>query len=234
MNWKVTLLCMFATGLVLGQEANTDKPGKFAVGLVFSPDYCYRALTSATSSVDWRNDIEIPKFGYTTGLSGGYRFNSKFGLEVNIQYSNKGEQTTEFELTYIDPDPIAPQKVRYVYNYLYMDLPVKAMVYLLDKKLQFFLSAGFSTNFFIGEKVVVFYTYEDGRTEKKSSLSNSSFYRVNLAVSGSMGLGYNFGERINLRVEPIFRSSVTPIVNAPIKGYLYSLGLNVGVYYKLK
>jgi len=56
---------------------------------------------------------------------------------------------------------------------------------------------------------------------------------VNFAVLAGIGMDYDFKSKIKFRIEPIYRRSINTIINAPIKGYLYSVGLNIGVYYKI-
>jgi len=220
----------------MGQNADTAIPKKLAIGLTFSPDYSYRSLkpdNSGESMAEWRDSFEIPKFGYTTGLSLVYRLNKRISMEAGIQFSDKGEQTKQRALIYFQPEPKAPDKIKYTYSYLYIDVPIKAYFRLTDKRLKLFLSVGLSPNIFIAQKITSYLTYEGGSTQKSTSSSFSGLSRINLAVLGGLGLDYELTDRINLRLEPIYRRSITSIIDAPIKAYLYSIGVNMGVYYRL-
>ncbi|MBL0098010.1 MAG: outer membrane beta-barrel protein [Bacteroidetes bacterium] len=76
------------------QETSEFK--RLAIGVNISPDYCYRTLKNnngnSTSDmiIDLREESEGPKLGYTAGLNAGYNFSKKWGVEMGIQYSNKG------------------------------------------------------------------------------------------------------------------------------------------------
>jgi len=48
---------------------------------------------------------------------------------------------------------------------------------------------------------------------------------------GSVFTGYDFNNKWSIRLEPIFRYSLTPIEDAPIQQYNYSLGGQLGIIY---
>jgi len=63
--------------------------------------------------------------------------------------------------------------------------------------------------------------------------TGSGLSRINFAVVAGLGINYDLTSRLTFRVEPTYRRSITSIINAPIKGYLYSAGINTGIYFKL-
>lgn len=75
--------------------------------------------------------------------------------------------------------------------------------------------------------------YSDGHTE-----INKSFYyglsRMNIAAVAGIGMYYFVSEKMHIRIEPVFRHAITPIVDAPIKQYSYSAGINAGIYFSLR
>ena len=98
--------------LVHGQETKRQKgQNKIFIGFSFSPDYNYRTLKqnggspSAGLVIKSRNDIEIAKFGYTTGLNVCINLSNTLWLETGIQYSNKGYKTKNRDLIWPQPDP---------------------------------------------------------------------------------------------------------------------------------
>jgi hypothetical protein len=98
--------------------------------------------------------------------------------------------------------------------------------------LKFFVSGGLSTNLFLFQKTTSRLEYLDGNTMTNNSTSDG-LSRINLAVLAGFGINYELTNRLTFRIEPTYRRSLNSIINAPIKGYLYSLGMNTGLYLKL-
>lgn len=224
------------------QEAETAKPNKLSIGFTFSPDYCYRLLIPDTANTsiliaDRRDSLEIPKFGYTTGVNLALNFHKRITLETALLFSNKGEKTKSYSTVWVtssgQPDPSLPTKVAYVYHYLYLDVPVKANFYVLTKKVKLFVSAGLSTNIFLTQRTTAIYEYSDGRTTRNTSAGSDVFKRINFAFTAGVGLGYELTDKLYLQMEPTYRRSIHSIIDAPIQGLLYSTGINFGLYYKL-
>lgn len=221
------------------QKTDSSAVRKKSIGFTFSPDYCYRTLRSDSSSqwiADSRNKREIPKFGYTIGLNFSLKLNKRLSLETGILLSDKGEKTEQTSLGYISGQQVTSDQAIYYnfnYHYIYCDIPIKANYYILTKKAKIFLTAGVSSNIFLFQNVGTVLEYMDGHKERNSSFDNSGFYRINLAVLAGLGFEYALSDKLHMKFEPIFRHSLTSIINAPIKGYLYSVGMNSGVYYSL-
>ena len=76
-------------------------------------------------------------------------------------------------------------------------------------------------------------TFED--PESAETIKNSAkFSDISIAVIIGAGIDYAINNKLNLRIEPMFRRAIIPLVDAPIKEYHYSLGANFGLYYKLR
>jgi len=210
-----------------------------AIGFIFSPDYCYRTLKPDAIDkwiADNRDSMEIPKFGFTTGASLLYKVSEHFTFETGLQYSDKGEKTKWFsDFIYNTPDPSIPTRIKYIVHYYYLDIPVKVNYYLLTKRLKYFISGGVSANIFLGQTTTSIGEFSDGHTEERpSSHGLSAASTINIAIIAGMGIQYSLNEKLSLRIEPTYRRSLTAFVNAPIKGYLYSTGVNLALYYKLR
>src|SRR4051812_48865989 len=98
MNKGLLVLLTFLPLITLCQTSDTTKSKKISIGVMYSPDYCYRTLKPDASEiskaiVETRDNFEIPKFGFTTGLSFIYQLNKKLSLETGLQFSDKGEKT---------------------------------------------------------------------------------------------------------------------------------------------
>jgi len=221
---------------------NKDSIGtkKISIGLTFSPDYCYRTL-KPDASVKWvasgRDTLEIPKFGYTTGLNFALHINKRIALEAGFLFSDKGEKTKKYSLIWItpsgQPDPTLPTKNTFIYHYIYLDIPIKADYYILTNRTKFYITAGVSPNIFITQKTTSILEYSDGNSNTTTSSRRNGFDKINLTVIAGFGFAYDLTKRIYFKLEPIYRRSISTIIDAPIKGYLYSAGLNAGVYVKI-
>ncbi|MFL5752723.1 MAG: outer membrane beta-barrel protein [Bacteroidia bacterium] len=235
---KCFLLFTFFNAVFAFAQSTDSTFKRFAIGLEFSPDLSYRYLVSANKMTEFivkdRNEYEVPKLSFTTGISGVFKLKDKIYLEAGIQYSVKGEKYKR-QVYFIAPqslyDPAIPANdngsAKMVYNYkdIYIDVPVKLNYYLRTKKCSPFISAGISPNIFLTEKVVI-----NCRSSSGSNFSGYSF--INPQALLGFGLDFNL-KRIKMRVEPIGRCSVLPVIkNANIKGYFYSVGINYGLYYR--
>jgi hypothetical protein len=235
MKQTLTFLILFPLTILSQSIDITTKSKKIAIGFTFSPDYCYRTLKPDTSS-QWiaqsRDSLEIPKFGFTTGLSMLYQLNKRFSLETGLQFSDKGEKLKEVTLIWGQPDPSLPIKSTFIYHYNYLDIPIKVNYNISTSRLKFFVSGGLSTNLFLFQKTTSRLEYIDGNTMTNNSISNG-LSRVNLAIVAGFGINYDLTNRLTFRIEPTYRRSLYSIIDAPVKGYLYSLGMNTGLYLKL-
>ena len=94
MKLILTFLILFPL-ITFCQNKDTLKTKRIAIGVVFSPDYSYRTLKPYSSSnliAELRDSLEIPKFGFTTGLNLLLQLNKRLTLEAGLQFSNKGEK----------------------------------------------------------------------------------------------------------------------------------------------
>jgi len=218
-------------------KVNSNQIKKLCIGLNFSPDYCYRTLKTDISHqwiADIRESLEIPKFGFTTGVGLIYILSNRINLETALLFSDKGYKTRKTDLIWSEPDPSLPIKITFIYSYQYLDIPLKANYNIINSKLKLFLSAGVSANIFLTYKQTSIQEFSDGRTEKHTSGSiYNNFSKVNFALLAGLGIDYDLNNKIRFRLEPIYRRSINSIIDAPIKSYLYSAGLNAGIYYKL-
>ena len=205
------------------QTSDSVKLKKINLGITFSPDYSFRTIKTEASN-QWIKDsydtLEVAKFGYTTGLNLVFKFNKNFSLAIGFLVSDKGEKTKKW-LT-----PIPPA-INYNSHYYYLDIPIKANYVLINKKMKLYVSAGISTNILESHKIVIL----DGINEtKKTFINNTQLSKINFAMLAGFGIDCPITNKWYFKVEPIYRRSIGPIADAPLKKYLYSLGLNFGFY----
>ncbi len=238
---KYLLPCLFLFPFVsYAQEADVSDNRKFSLGFSFSPDYSYRVLQPDSASMwiaNHRDSIEVPKFGFTSGINLSWRISKRFSLEAGLLLSDKGERIPIREAVWNTssptPDPSLPKRYSFNYHYLYLDFPVTVNYFILTKRTKLFLSAGISTNLFLTQMTTTYYEYENGETKRNRSFYNNGFNRINLACVGGFGIGFDISEKMYMQIEPTYRRSLFSVIDAPINGYLFSFGVNAGVYYRL-
>ncbi len=233
-KFNIIIILFLPFGL-FSQVTESVKTAKYEIGITYSPDYCYRSLKPDAASkwiADIRDTLEIPKFGYTTGLDFINHLNKKIAVEAAILLSDKGERTKKYSVE----NPISeklPSDITLINHYYYLDIPIKLNYYILTEKIKFFVTAGISTTIFLNKKTVTVSEYTDGTTAKSQSTSEPEFRRFNFAVIAGLGMDCSLSDKFNLKIEPLYRRSINSIIDAPIKTYFYSAGLNIGIFYKI-
>lgn len=86
------LLLIFSSCVGIAQQSDTEKPKKWAVGLSYSPDYCYRVSYEKSSASALSNIEEKGKLGFTAGANVLYQLLDKVGIEFGVLYSTKGQR----------------------------------------------------------------------------------------------------------------------------------------------
>lgn len=239
----------FSTCVALAQQPTTEKPKKWAIGLSYSPDFCYRTSYEKSSLSALSNIDEKGKLGFTAGANILYQLLDQVGIEFGILYNTKGEKMHAEAFSWnagsMNYDPSLPnnglngniitpeRKINFSYQYL--EIPLKVNVYLFNKnKLKLFPSIGCSANIFMGKKTATTFIFDDGHKEKSVS---REYDRKNIpgsefALLVGVGASYDLSERLFVKLEPSFRTFIRPLVDSPISGTFYSLGANAGIYLK--
>ena len=226
---KKLLLSTLILGTALSYGQNKSKSSEnaskgFQLGFNASPDYCFTTMPSY---------FEVPKLGYTFGLSTAYQFNQLFSIETGLHYSNKGSQTSKMDLSFEQPDPSIPLQAQYIYNYHFIDIPLKANFTVGKRRIKFFSSVGLTTNLFIKETQTNIYVYSDRTDINTISPSFTDFRKVNFTPKLSAGIDWSVHPAVNLRVEPTAQYSAFTMTNTPLTGHLFSAGLKMSLYYRL-
>ncbi len=225
--------------ILFSQSENQPKPGKFSVGITYSPNYAYRVLkpemletigSLGFTIAEIMDSQEIPKYGFTTGLNMAFRHSSKLSFETGLLFSNKGKRTREIYFKHSSAQE-DPEPGRFITDYLYLDIPLKAKYHFTRGRAKIFVAAGFSNNIFLTAQNHIEYTNSDGIIENKTVRIDGSFKKVNLAVIAGFGFSYDISRQLYFKIEPTYRHSITSIVNSYIATYLYSAGIDVGIFY---
>lgn len=229
----------------------TGESNKLLIGLNLSPDMAHRTLHSSdgndinSAQIDFRNDRESPRFGYTAGLLICYNFSSRFGLETGLQYGLRGWQSVNSNPTLGDPmdprrgflqdvDGALPSQITFRYSFHYLDIPLRAVFSFGTGKVRFISSLGVSTNILIDASQTSIVQYPGADKERNTYEQDGEFESINFSPTASLGLDYLLTDKLNLRVEPTFRYGLLPVIDAPLKTNLWTAGLSFTCYYALK
>ncbi len=230
-------------------QVTVQKNKRVYLGANFSPDYCFRTLLnndgSALSStiISQYNTTDRPKFGYTSGINLGYTLTKHISLEAGIQYSNKGFQTKQTTLTFGD---MIDRRRGFVYNttslytsgkivyrYNYLDVPLKVNFVFGKKKLHLISSVGIATNILMSATNTFVGVDSTGKSIKNSSVTTSTYNRINLSPMVSCGIEYVINTKMFFRIEPTFRYAILRASDTPVTEHLWNAGLNVSYYFKI-
>lgn len=109
----------------------------------------------------------------------------------------------------------------------YLEIPLYIKYKLIDRKVDFNISGGFSTNFLIGNDIYV----DEGDGEYKYG-ETINITTMNYSSSFGMGIEYPVISNFIVSVEPRFRYYLNPIDKRPsYKIHPYSFGLFTGISY---
>lgn len=211
-------------------QAGTFK--RFEIGISASPEICYRTLLNndgsqnSTSIINYRNENETVKMGYTGGLHLGYNFNERFGFQTGIQYANRGFSTKKIDIAGSLMDPVIPESLKYNYNYHYLEIPAKVNFSFGENQIRLTTSAGLSSAFLIKQSRTFIGYYKD-TTTRQVFISNDAYNRFNLFATISAGLEMHISPIMRIKVEPTVRYGLLKITDTPVSGRWYSGGLNV-------
>lgn len=243
-------LLLFISVFAYAQDSTkTKKASRFFIGVNFSPNYNFRTLKNNDGSdlsktiVGIYNKIETAKFGFSSGLNLCYIFTKHISLDLGVQFSNKGFQNKESNLTFGDMidrrrgfvynTNNSSIKGKIVYSYNYLDIPLKVNFVFGKKKLRLISSIGLTTNLLINSKNSFVGQDSTGKSIKNSSNTTPTYNRINLSPTISCGIDYRVNDKMLFRVEPTFRYGIFKMTNTPVTQYLWNAGLNISYYFGL-
>ena len=216
--------------------------GRFYTGGFISPDLSYSRIPRDNNAVpaikNYQPDYDVSKFSVTVGLEGMYQINQHLALTLGVQYSGKGGKTKEIEY---GPSPVEsdPVSMYYVYDYRYIDVPLRLDVYLSRRKVAPFITAGLSTNFFINQQTSVFGIDKNDNEMEMSFSSTSGFSAVTpqLQLGAGIDIALNYSR---IRIFPIYRLALTDTKlsqtyaysTGTVNGKLYSIGLGINCFFR--
>lgn len=238
---KASFLTLIFLSVCLGLKAQTGESSDFKriqIGLSFSPDVNYRTLV-AEDNAQWikelRDEDELPMFGFTTGLNVAYNFTRMFGIETGIQYSLKGfEEKWEDGFNPIQIiDPNIPARMKAINSFHYLDIPIKGNITVGKGKLRFIGSIGLVVNVYLASSWTGISESQSGERSRSVTKEPYDYQAVNISPMVSAGIDWKLNDRMSLQAKPTFRYGVLSIIDAPIKGFLWSGGIDLAWYFGL-
>lgn len=214
--------------LLLIANAANAQDHKFQVGVNATPEFSHRVLSGNSDAIQ---SIFRPKLGYAFGASFAYNFTNNLGLEVGLQYTNKGYKTDKlvFSQHLGFPWGNGNDYAVFYYSHNYLAVPLKLNVLLGKQKVRFLGSVGIETWILLNatNRQV---EYKDNKQVSSTSESMNNINPVNISPILSVGIDWKLTDFLNLRVEPTFRYGLLNVTNNSTEK-LISAGLNIGLYY---
>lgn len=234
---------------------------RFKVGFMVTPEIGYRILKrdEAYHCLNFcnyyqfynddvlarRESSEFARMGISAGLTMNYNFSRMVGIEAGVQYASRG-------YSYISNDPISefnrnplygygpnpnfqfyPKKLEYIYNFSYLEVPLRVVFTSGKKKLNFIASAGAAAGLLLNAQQTTYLQSFEG-IESRRTDEISYLRQFTISPQLSLGVDYQISQYINLRIEPIARYSLRSLVDSPpytpVKTYLISGGAMVVCY----
>lgn len=211
---------------------------RLSIGVSYSPDLCFRQLKYSQTNdwvSDYRNEEEVPKFGFTIGLNFRYHLNTKFIFETGLLYADKGFQTKETTILWVNPSSELPTKSKTEFQFRYLEIPVGLNYVINSSRVRYYISAGAIVSRFLAKRTILKLEYANGNSSKIGSTQELGYDKFNLSVAVGFGLTYQLSKRFSFDIEPVYRQGITSITGDKNAGeYLYTLGLSTTVYYTFK
>jgi opacity protein-like surface antigen len=220
-------ICLFSIALQAQDSIQTDttKWKKHHVGITYSPEYNFRFL-QAESNATWIKNIadsmEAPKFGFSTGVNYSVKIVKKSTLSTGVLFTDNGEKTKS---------NVNLQTVNYTNHYYFVSVPLRIDYTVYSKKVAVYTTLGITNNFFINHKTVM---YEDGKKEAIQFNNHTDLATWNFGGIAGLGMNAKLADNWFFKLEVLYKQSITPVNNDPVKKWLYAVGPNFGLFYSLK
>ncbi len=236
------LKLIFLTIIVLiNLKIISQNNNRLSIEITFSPEMAGVHIFSINNkkySSLFKN-VNIQKFGFTTGLNLNYRYNKSISIQTGLQVSNKGFRQKKTQLISIDPnDPAIPEFVKSKFTDYYLEIPLSIYFkHQEDEKFNSEIGLGFSLGYKVYSKDIYLLFYKD-KTE--TTYYKRKMFEHNVLTSNillSFKTQYHVNKKYKIIAEPIFRylffNSNNPKFNPPIFTHYYNLGANLGIAYTL-
>ncbi len=238
---KTLLISMFLFPLMLLCQEADNKLSQFSLGISFSPEYSYRVLKAKEdkyeSFVALSDSMEVPKFGFTTGIQIRYDILKRLNIESGIQFTDKGDKMINSNFVAADTnDPLLLNlnSITTVKKVYFIEVPLKVSYKIVSGKFSLSVFGGISANIFLDNNTKSIIKYKDGTEEVQPTNREGNFKSINVTMLAGIGLNYELNKKLCLNFEPIYKRDITEINTSDIISYyFYSFGANVGLRYRI-
>lgn len=195
---------------------------KFSIGVCQSLDAGFR-FTSSDDDSKWMKEIsdsiEAPMFKNFTGLRIQFLANKKINFRTGITFTQRG---------YRYKNSILPEINDYREIYSFIEIPAQLTYKFSVKKYVPYLTTGVSCGYLIKANAKF-------RNEGKTDFENSSIMSESLnkfQINAQLGLGFSLklSEKWLFIPEVLYSQSVQSLANGSVKKYLFTAGVNIGLY----
>lgn len=218
----ISFLILFIALPLVAQQNDTLKYNNFKLGLSVAPSFSSRYLkaeSDANITADYFDSIEMPHVGYSIGFNFGYQVSDKFSVNSGLLFSNRAQGSKSASLETIS---------NYTNNLYYLDLPLKFNYYFLSKKSKIYLTGGANFSYFMSNKI----SYRKENNTDKFSAMGEDLNSFNIAGVIGIGIDMPIYKRWAFNFELNYQHAFTPLLNTPIKRYLFSINPTVVLFYK--
>jgi hypothetical protein len=225
---------------------------RWSVGVMGTSAMTHRTLLNKDGSdqsdmiISLRDDAEVPRFGYGGKLMIARHLDDRWTIGIGVSYMRFGYQS-DYEvsdLTFgdlIDPrrgfiystTTVPPTSFRYIDDYQYIGIPLEVQRSWGTKRFRPLVGASITPSYLLEASTITRYEYSDGSSDRNRTSVRSDFNAFNLFATVQAGCGYNIGERLQVHVQPYGSVGVLDVIDAPISGWLWSVGVQAGVDYRL-
>jgi hypothetical protein len=222
----------------------------WSIGLAISPALMWAELkqTEEGELIDeafaFREETEEAKFGYELGLRANYRWNEHCSIDIGLEHSNRGYQTSKFDLSFgdiIDPrrgfgfdDAVAgAEAVRFIYHYEYLGLPIRFNYSVGQGRYRFVSSIGCTFEYLLGVRSSTLFDLENGEHVHQSATLHNDYEEFGIRPNLALGAQYQLGEGMSLRCMPTFNLGISPTLESSIEEHLFSAGVELGLFLQL-
>ena len=237
---ELVILLVSIPFLANAQEAKRERDKNISLGFSFSPGYNYRSLKNNDGSsssdlvIKQRDDIEKGKLGFTTGFDANIQINRKFEIQTGILYCDQGFRVPKRTTLFETPAPGQPTHFKSKASFNYLGIPLKLNFFSGKGRIKFITGAGLAANFLLRESEVVTLFYADGSEKQYDQTSGFDYDNFNLSLLISAGTEIKLNKNIFLRAVPTFRYGLTELIDQPVTEHLWNIGLDMGVYLRLR
>jgi hypothetical protein len=207
------------------------EPSTFTMGLTYTPSINYRTygLTDQANSLQEAikvnsDSLNGASFINNFGLSFVFDLSRSFSLEIGANMGDRGYRTSKQDRPF---EVITLRK--YKQKYSYINVPVKARIYLNQGPTQLFVTFGASAGIMSTAKYISIHNTDEQKMKTITRYQDESLNRFNVSAIAGFGFRTYVGKRGMLSFEPSFNRSLLSVnKDDVVKIKLYQVGLSVG------